>query len=221
MMEEVHSAFRAFLHDPDFPCLGAKSIVNQQSYRFALYPTLAAEESTRQLAIDLYAFINERARIQGDFTSYIACFREPKVLTPKQFEIVLWEQLKALHQVDTPNHSWSEKVSSDPADPNFSFSFGGQPFFIVGLAPSSERWARRFPWPILVFNDHDQFERLRREQRFERLKDAIRQRDEHLHGSPNEMLEDFGGVHSEARQYAGRQVGRRWRCPAQFHGGNT
>jgi FPC/CPF motif-containing protein YcgG len=193
--------------------------MNQESYRFGLYPELASPGSTEQLATDLYSFIQERPDIEGDFTSYIACFREPKILTPKQFEALLWQQLLALHEIDSPRYTWDEAVSSDPSDPNFSFSFGGHAFFIVGLSPSSERWARRFPWPMLVFNDHSQFERLRREHRFDRLKTAIRKRDEDLHGTPNEMLEDYGSAHSEARQYAGRQVGPRWRCPVEFHGG--
>ena len=40
MPREIHSAFHAFLRDPDFPCLGAKSLVNQMSYRFALFQDL-------------------------------------------------------------------------------------------------------------------------------------------------------------------------------------
>lgn len=217
MADEVHSAFRAFLHDPDFPCLGAKSIVNQSSYRFALYAEVGEPESTRQLATDLYGFIEERPSIEGEFTSYIACFREPKVITPKQFEARLWAQLSALQEIDSARHAWAKGFSSDPASADFSFSLGGHAFFIVGLAPSSERWARRFPWPVLVFNDHAQFERLRSESRFDRLKDTIRERDERLHGSANEMLADFG-AHSEARQYAGRKVGPKWRCPVEFTG---
>lgn len=213
--QEVHAAFRAFLHDPDFPCLGARSIVNQQSYRFGLYPRLAEEGATSSLASDLYRFVDERPSIHGDFTSFIACFLEPKVRQPREFELLLWRQLQALHEIDSQRHDWDAEVSADPADPEFSFSFAGHAFFIVGLAPSSRRWARRFPWPTLVFNDHAQFERLRLEQRFDRLKDAIRGRDEKLHGSVNEMLSDYG-THSEARQYAGRQVGPNWRCPVEF-----
>ncbi len=213
--DEIHGAFRAFLHDPDFPCLGAKSIVNQLSYRFALYPAMNDPESTRELLADLYRFIEERDSIEGEFNSYIACFRDPKVTTPKEFEDLLWQQLLALHKADARHHSWAHGVSSDPAAPGFSFSIGGQAFFIVGLSPNSERWARRFPWPVVVFNDHGQFERLREQHRFERLKNQIRERDTKLHGAPNEMLTDFG-AHSEARQYAGRQVGPEWQCPVHF-----
>jgi FPC/CPF motif-containing protein YcgG len=216
LAEEIHAAFRAFLHDPEFPCLGAKSVVNQHSYRFGLYKAMTDAEDTLALAGDLYQFIRDRASMNADFTSFVACFLGPKILTPKRFETLLWRQLHHLHLVDRQEHGWSDKVSSDPEDSTFSFSFGGEPFFIVGLSPSSERWARRFPWPLLVFNDHDQFERLREQNRFERLKDQIRYRDEQLHGSANGMLEDYGGVHSEARQYSGRQVDGDWRCPVHF-----
>jgi FPC/CPF motif-containing protein YcgG len=211
--EEIHGALRAQIHDPDFPCVGAKSIVNQSSYVFGLYPELGAAGSTAGLALDLERFIAEREALPGDFTSFIATFLEPKVRTPKEFESLLWTQLAALHEVDT--HNWSAAVSKDPADPQFSFSFAGQPFFVVGLAPSSRRWARRFPWPALVFNDHLQFERLREEHQFERMQSLIRDRDEKLHGSPNETLANYG-EHSEARQYAGRKVGDSWRCPVHF-----
>jgi FPC/CPF motif-containing protein YcgG len=212
---EIHAALRAQVHDPDFPCVGAKSIVNQNSYAFALYAELGSPDSTAGLALDLHRFNAERARLPGEFTSFIASFLEPKVRTPKDFESLLWQQLAALHEIDQPHFDWNDRVSSNPEDAEFSFSFGGQPFFVVGLAPSSRRWARRFPWPTLVFNDHFQFQRLREANQFDRLKQVIRDRDEKLHGATNEMLEDYG-THSEARQYAGRRVGPNWRCPVQF-----
>ncbi len=215
MAEDVHAALRAVLHDPDFPCVGAKSVVNQGSYRFGLYDELGAPASSEGLALDLFEFARERPRIEGDFTSYIACFRAPKLRTVKHFETLLWRQLQALHALDKPHHAWNPEVSDNPEDPRFSFSFAGHPFFVVGLSPASRRWARRFPWPTLVFNDHFQFEALREEQRFDRLRDTIRERDSKLHGVANPMLTDYG-AHSEARQYSGRQVSEAWRCPVHF-----
>jgi FPC/CPF motif-containing protein YcgG len=64
----------------------------------------------------------------------------------------------------------------------------------------------------LVFNLHDQFERLRNVGRYERLREAIVQRDVALSGSANPMLARFGEA-SEARQYSGRAVSDNWRCP--------
>jgi FPC/CPF motif-containing protein YcgG len=215
MAEDVHSSLRAMLHDPDFPCVGAKSVINQGSYRFGLYGEMASDAATAGLARDLATFIEERPGLEGDFTSFIASFLEPKVGTPKEFELRLWRQLANLHALDKEHFDWAPEVSADPSDPRFSFSFAGHAFFVVGLSPVSRRWARRFPWPTLVFNDHGQFERLRAEQRFDKLREVIRARDEKLHGSPNEMLSDYG-AHSEARQYAGRLVGPNWRCPVNF-----
>ena len=215
MAEDVHSALRAVLHDPDYPCVGAKSVVNQNSYRFGLYPRLGDDGTTADLAFDLYRFIQDRQRIEGNFCSFIASFLEPKLKSLKRFEHLLWQQLSALHNLDVNSHSWNAEVSSDPASPNFSFSFGGQAFFIVGLAPPNPRWARCFPWPTLVFNDHFQFERLRAEHRFELLRDTIRKRDSKLHGKANPMVTDFG-AHSEAAQYSGRNVHGGWQCPVRF-----
>ena len=90
-------------------------------------------------------------------------------MTPKRFEMLLWQQLLEMHEIDAKKHPWAEGVSSDPGAPEFSFSIGAHAFFVVGLSPGSERWARRFPWPVLVFNDHAQFQRLREQNRFERF----------------------------------------------------
>lgn len=214
--EEMHAALRALLHDPDYPCVGAKSVINQNSYRFGLYPSIGDEASTAGLAYDLFHFIEERPSLPGEFTSFIASFVAPKVRKPKDFEELLWKQLAALHVADRQFFEWNPEVSADPANPHFSFSFAGNAFFVVGLSPASQRWARHFPWPTLVFNDHNQFEKLREEHRFDRIREVIRDRDTAVHGSANEMLNDYGGVHSEARQYAGRQVSEKWRCPVHF-----
>jgi len=215
MAQDVHSALRAVLHDPDFPCVGAKSVVNQSSYRFGLYRKFCDPGSTEGLALDLYQFGLETKSIQGEFRSFIACFLEPKMTNPKTFETLLWQQLSDLHNLSKPHFNWNAEVSKEPEDPRFSFSFAGSAYFVVGLSPASKRWARRFPWPTLVFNDHFQFERLREAQRFDRIRDLIRERDLALHGNNNPMLEDHG-AHSEARQYSGREVGPDWRCPVRF-----
>ncbi len=215
MTADVHSALRAMLHDPEFPCVGAKSVVNQSSYRFSLYDQIASEGATAGLAYDLYHFGEERPHIEADFTSFIASFMGPKVRSMKTFETLLWRQLQALHELDRRHFDWNPQVSSDPESEGFSFSFAGGAYFVVGLSPASSRWARRFAWPTLVFNDHFQFERLREEHRFNGIRDTIRERDSHLHGSASPMLDDYG-AHSEARQYSGRNVGDDWRCPVHF-----
>jgi len=210
--ERVHEALRAVILDPDFPCLGARAAFNRGTYGFALYDALASDESTEALAADLDRFAREADRESG-YTTFIASFAHPKTLTPAVFEHLLWTQLHRLHQHDAA--PWDASVSRDPEDGRFSFSFAGRAFFVVGLSPTGDRWARRFPWPTLAFNPHEQFERLRREGQFQGLQEAVRSRDLLLEGALNPNLADFG-EHTEARQYSGRPVEEDWRCPVRF-----
>ncbi len=212
----VHSALRAVILDPEFPCLGARSAVNRGSYRFAFYDELDSEVTTHALARDLQTFVDEQPSLAGDFTTLIASFEHPKKLDMDEFEVRLWSQLRRLHDVD--GSPWDPTVSRDPDDGTFSFSFAGEAFFIVGLSPTSSRWGRRFPWPTLAFNPHAQFEDLRENGQFERLQHAVRDRDLLLEGDLNPNLADFG-THTEARQYSGRPVEDDWRCPVHFDRG--
>jgi len=90
-------------------------------------------------------------------------------------------------------------------------SLGGRAFYVIGLHPGSSRPARRFRCAALVFNLHSQFETLRADGRYDKLREAITQRDIAYSGSRNPMLA-VHGVASEARQYSGRQFDGRWRC---------
>jgi FPC/CPF motif-containing protein YcgG len=91
-------------------------------------------------------------------------------------------------------------------------SLGGRAFYVIGLHPGASRRARRFPCTALVFNLHSQFEMLRGDGRYDRLRAAITGRDIEYSGSLNPMLKPHGEA-SEARQYSGRVVGADWRCP--------
>jgi uncharacterized protein len=113
---------------------------------------------------------------------------------------------------DARYHAWDPRVVSDPADPQFSFSVAGTAYFVVGMHPQASRRARRFAWPALVFNAHEQFEQLRIAGTLPRLKQQIRQREITLDGTINANLNDYGRD-SEAKQYSGRATGEDWKCP--------
>ena len=128
------------------------------------------------------------------------------------FERRLWDTLQQLHDMDALFHGWDKTVALDTADPNFSFSFGQTALFVVGMHAASSRATRRFSWPTLIFNPHDQFETLRRAGRYARFQEGIRRAERALQGDHNPMLATFG-ERSEASQYSGRKVGADWRCP--------
>ncbi len=208
----AHAAFRTFVLDERFSCLGAKAAIRRGTYRVGVYESLADPAVSEGLARDLYAFAEERRGFEGDFTTFVAIFRDRSIAGEAAFEEQLWRQLELLHALDRPHHSWDERVSDDPHDGDFSFSIAGQAFFIVGMHPLATRSARRFAWPTLVFNAHEQFENLRDKGQFAGLQRQIRSRETELDGSINANLANFG-ERSEARQYSGRPVEDDWACP--------
>ncbi len=209
----VHDAFRAKVLEGRFSCLGARSAVSSGRYRFGLYGPMGEVAGTRRLAGDLARFVARRRPADAaHFSTFVAAFTGPLRIPEQRFEAILWEQLRALHEIDARDHGWDTSVSSDPDEPTFAFSIGGVAFFVVGLHGRASRLARRFAWPTLVFNPHDQFSLLRATGHFGRMQDMIRQRELVLQGSINPMLSDFG-TRSEARQYAGRAVDDDWHCP--------
>lgn len=212
----VHDSLRSLVLNPRFVCVGAKSAFREGAYRFGLYDEMASGEATAGLAHDLFRFAREQPLMDSEFTTCVASFKGPVAMDEAAFERRLWIQLQHLHDLDRRLHAWDPSVSCDPADADFSFSFAGRAFFVVGLHPASSRWTRRFAWPTLVFNVHEQFERLREQGRFVGLQRSIRSRDRALQGSANPSLGTFGEL-SEARQYSGRASDADWSCP--FHVG--
>jgi len=210
----VHDGVRALIMNEHFTCVGAKSAIRQGAYRFALYPELGDAASTEGLARDLFAFASEIPDFGAEFTTFIASFGGPAAVDEATFEALLWRTLQNLHELDARHHTWNDRVSDDAADRRFAFSFAETAFFIVGLHAGSSRVARRFAWPTLVFNPHEQFDRLRENGRFTRFQQVIRGAERALQGDINPMVADFGD-RSEAPQYSGRQVDDEWKCP--FH----
>jgi len=147
------------------------------------------------------------------FQSLVVIFDDGAPEDEDGFERGIWERLQSL----TDKDEWlgqvaDPRVAHAPEDPHFAMSFGGEGFFVVGLHPRASRPARRFERPAMVFNLHDQFERLRAAGRYDMLRGAILARDEALAGSVNPMLAQHGSI-SAARQYSGRAVEAGWQCP--------
>jgi FPC/CPF motif-containing protein YcgG len=208
----AHDAFRSFIEQDNYPCLAARAAVHRSSYRIGAYAQLADERVTRGLLRDMHAFVTERRGLDTHFTTYAAIFREQVPGGEEGFEKALWSQLQRLHELDSKFYAWDSRVGSHPHSADFSFSVGGEAFFVIGLHPNAEREARRFPWPALIFNAHEQFEELKDDGLFDNLQRQIRARDMKLQGDINPNLANYG-EESESRQYSGRKVGADWKCP--------
>jgi uncharacterized protein len=206
---EIAESLRDLIRAPEYPCVGAKSVVNRNTVEIAVFDALADRESTPQLLDRLSRFVAVPPDDSG-FRSFIAAFRGPVPASEEEFEHLLWAQLDLLRELDTA--PWDPAVSNDPTNPHFCFSVAGTAAFVIGMHPRASRIARRAPLPVLVFNPHAQFERLRQSGGYDRVRDVVRRRDAKLQGSINPMVADHGQG-SEARQYSGRVVDATWRAP--------
>ncbi len=203
----------AAIADERFPCLGAKSAMARGTLKAVVCHSLASGRDDARIHSELLEWARVYREDPGGLRSLAVVFEGPGELGEELFEAAMWERLQSLADKDGRHgQPYDRSVSPDPADPNFSLSFGGAAFFVIGLHPNASRPARRMTRPTLVFNLHDQFERLREEGRYERMREKIIKRDVALSGNVNSMLARYGEA-SEARQYSGRVVGDDWRCP--------
>ena len=206
--------FRAFVRDPAFPCVGAKSALSREKMRIIVGRNVASAWDDLRILPELTALATQYRERPELFQTLVVIFEAPEIIAEAAFEAHMWERIQSLADKDALwfDQPRDARVSDDPDDPHFSLSFGGEAFFVVGLHPGASRPARRFERPALVFNLHDQFEQLRQQNRYEKLRDAILDRDLSLAGSLNPMLARHG-QESEARQYSGRAVSSEWQCP--------
>ena len=209
----IHEGLKEFIQN-GHPCVGASAALKRGEYWHGIYGRMDGAEDVMGLARDLFQYLRDQEAEPREFGTFLATFKGPKGLTEEEFETLLWRKLGELDQISSVFYPWDPTVSPDPESPQFSFSFAGKAFYVVGLHQGSSRMARSFEYPTLVFNLHSQFEKLRASGKYDRMRDTIRSRDEKLQGSVNPMLNDFGKV-SEARQYSGRKVDEGWKCP--FH----
>ena len=150
---KAHSAFRKFVFDPEFSCLGGKAATNEKTYRFGTFEEMGTKAATRELSYQLFDFARSGKKKAKLSSSFVAIFRRPLDVTEGEFEVCLWLQLRRLHLVDPSE--WDSTVNTDPENPHRAFSFGGRGFYVLGMHANSSRAARRFRWPTLVFNPHE------------------------------------------------------------------
>lgn len=205
--------FRDFIRHRPFPCVGAKSALSRGGMTVVVARGIGQASDDARIYAALLAFISRYRQSPEMFRSFVVLFEGAAPTSEEGFETDLWARVQALSDRDGHlGQPHDDRVAADPEDPHFSVSLGGEGFFIVGLHPAASRPARRFAAPALVFNLHDQFQRLRAEGRYERLRDSIVERDVAFAGSPNPMLAGHG-ERSAARQFSGRAVPEDWTCP--------
>lgn len=211
--DEMRADLCRWIEASEFPCVGAKSALARGMLEMVVAHDMRSGWDDLRIHDRLLDWAERFREDPSGLRSLAVVFRHPGNLDEAGFERLMWQRLQSLADKDDWfGQPYDERVSADPEDPHFSLSFGGEGFFVVGLHPCASRPARRFGHPVMVFNLHEQFETLRAEGRYERMREAILDRDRRLAGSINPMLARHGEG-SEARQYSGRAVGDDWACP--------
>jgi uncharacterized protein len=213
----LQDELRQFIANPQFPCVGAKSAMARGKLTSVVARAITSAWDDLAVHRALMTFAGEYRRDPALFQSFAVIFEGPRTLDEPHFEQHLWRRVQSLSDKDQwLGQPYDDRVSPDPSNPHFALSFAGEAFFVVGLHPRASRKARRFRAPTMVFNLRAQFDQLRAEGRYEKMRATILDRDQRFSGSINPMLARHGD-RSEAPQYSGRVVGDDWRCP--FHYG--
>lgn len=211
----IIDSFLDFLQDKTFPCVSARAAVAKEKVSCLVVDHIACPKDDHSILHFLYDFVDAYRSSKDVFSSAAIIFEGPLDSTEELFDTLLWKRLQALSNMDAANYAYDQRVDADPASPNFSFSIKEEAFFIIGMHPGSSRAARRFMYPVLVFNPHAQFEELKRKNKYDTIRNITRKRDTAYSGSVNPMLDDFGRS-SEAKQYTGREYDAEWKCPFTF-----
>ncbi|MDB5469872.1 MAG: hypothetical protein JWR84_1432 [Caulobacter sp.] len=210
--------FADFIQDGSFPCVGAKSALARAEMEILEARDIRSAWDDLDIFAAVTRFAGRYRAAPHPFQSLAVIFQAPDRMSETQFEDALWARLQSLADKDAFNgYLHDPRVSDDVTSPHFALSLGEEAFFIVGLHPGASRPARRFERPVIVFNPHAQFETLREEGRYEKLRERIIERDVALAGEPNPMLAKHGEA-SAARQYSGREVEPRWTPPFKSPG---
>ncbi len=192
--QSIIEEYLSYLNDKAFPCTGARAALAQGYIQCMVAGHMGCPADDRTILQFLYDFVDEYREAKDNFHSAAVLFKAPAILNEGSFDALLWQRLQALADLDAEKYAFDPRVNADPSFPDFSFSLKKEAFYIIGLHPASSRPARRFSYPVLAFNPHAQFERLRETDHYESMKAVVRRRDIVLSGSVNPMLDDFGNV---------------------------
>ena len=213
--------FRDYINDKSFPCVGAKSSLAQSNLDFYFAESILDSAYDNNLYSSLKNF-GQKLDLNGiALQSYVLIFSDEQPFSEKDFESLLWKKLQSLHDIDIAKGvDWSEDCESLPESSKFSMSVAGYSFFIIGIHSGASRSARKFKYPVMVFNSHAQFETLRKNGKYKKLQKVIRKKDLEINDSINPMVKNFGDS-SEANQYSGRYVDDNWKCPLKIKSNNN
>lgn len=213
--EEHSSLFEFFSRsamESAFPCIGAQKVIRDYRVAFCLSPDPFNTESGARRTVDYinrwlqeadYASLKQMPK-PTVFATCVIVFPQMDFQSEGYSEKRLWSFLSKVHQIDKVRHPWSSESSAFVYDNRFSMSIGGYAHFILFFSSAAITPSRRFSNPMMIFNPHFMFEKMRNAEVFSEWRTLIRERERaSQNGWHNPKLADFGSDNGfEAPQYA-------------------
>lgn len=199
----------------NYPCIAALQSFHRDDYMVGIYEKFGVGNSWWDLRNDLNFFLRDQLRSGSVYSTFWAIFSEQKDVSEEVFEQQMWQELSFLTSKEDKNLDWRPGTTQNPEDKDFCFQLFGEPFFVVGLHPSSSRKGRKFHRPALVFNVFRQFEKLMNDGHYDGMVKINRQRDERFQGEANPMVLEHGD-NWETIQFSGKKNPGSWKCPFRF-----
>lgn len=116
-----------------FPCFfGAESVANGDPLYTAV-PSMTDKDALLGLGETILEYL-DTWQDHSDRASLVAFFKPPdRMFSEAEYHETLWHILQFLHVHDP--EPWPEGIPTDPDDPYWEFSFGGEPMFPTCRAP--------------------------------------------------------------------------------------
>lgn len=198
--QHLHNSLRGMCMHSHYPCPGAQMVFLNSDERIAVFEGLT-DNNIYQVCFSLSCYILEYlSGDTGNDLTFILMFKELRRWTKGSFRKHFWKFLKNISQLQDKYYPYAKGYSPVLKDKNFSFSFGEVANYIAAFFADSPRVTRRFAYTALIFNPHDQFNKLKESGKFVSFQKSVDIKDHRLQGSNNESLTDFG-EQSEWPQY--------------------
>lgn len=223
---EQYQLLKETIEKPEFPCIFAQAAFAKETYTYREFGQLSQEKTAAEVCQAMYEAAQSRAPINGKslaFPTFIAAFSPGDYsdgATAAKVLFTLFKNMRA-HDIQA-GFEWASGVSNDVTHELFSFSIGGEAYFIPFFFPFAIAPARKTAHTYLVFNSHQTFEVLRQKGLFDKFRKLIRERQIKQYGKVPELLCDFAQG-QEFPQYflpEPEDLGKMWQIFQEVFGGN-
>ena len=125
-----------------FPCFFGTEAVRNGDLLYTCVPSMSDRDALAGLGEAILEYL-DTYEDHADRASLVAFFQPPEgTLSEAEYHDTLWHILQFLHVHDP--EPWPADIPTDPDDPKWEFSFGGEPMFPTCRAPFYDTYKSRY-----------------------------------------------------------------------------